>query len=143
MEVTRGFGTPYWTLKLEDQGVSYEKYDATHARFRVTVAPQSKQVFEYTVTMYRGIRAGDIVAAAVGWALAHADHFRRSRQEQHGLKPILQLTKESDKSTWPIFFGDVQMKATRATLIGLVVLLGAGRLRRGSSWWRCPSGRRR
>jgi hypothetical protein len=56
LEVTRGFGTPSWTLKQENRGVSYEKYDATHARFRTTVAPQSKQVLEYTVTVYRGTR---------------------------------------------------------------------------------------
>jgi hypothetical protein len=36
--------------------VSYEKYDMTHARFKATVAPQSKRVFEYTVTTYHGSR---------------------------------------------------------------------------------------
>ncbi|MCL5280828.1 MAG: hypothetical protein M1376_13080 [Planctomycetes bacterium] len=56
IEVTRGFETPYWTLKSTDKEVSYEKYDATHARFKLTIEPQSKRVFEYTVAMYHGAR---------------------------------------------------------------------------------------
>jgi hypothetical protein len=56
VEVTRGFETPSWTLKQENEGVSYEKHDATHARFKLTVEPHSKRVFEYTVTTYHGIR---------------------------------------------------------------------------------------
>jgi hypothetical protein len=56
VEVTRGFGTPHWTLKPADKEVSYEKYDATRARFQLTMEPRSKRVFEYTVTMYRGTR---------------------------------------------------------------------------------------
>ena len=58
VEVTRGFGMPSWTLKQENQGVSYEKYDVIHARFKLTAGPQSKRVFEYTVTMYHGVRQG-------------------------------------------------------------------------------------
>ncbi|MCX5644046.1 MAG: hypothetical protein NTZ17_05095 [Phycisphaerae bacterium] len=58
VEVTRGFETAYWTLKPADKEVFYEKYDATHARFKVTVEPRSKRVFDYTVTMYRGARTG-------------------------------------------------------------------------------------
>ena len=56
VEVTRGFGTPSWTLKPANEEVSYEKYDATHARFKLTVEPRSKRVFEYTVTTYQGVR---------------------------------------------------------------------------------------
>jgi hypothetical protein len=56
IEVTRGFETPYWTLKQADKGVSYEKYDVTHARFKLTIEPQSKRVLEYTVTTYHGAR---------------------------------------------------------------------------------------
>jgi hypothetical protein len=56
IEVTRGFETPYWTLKPADTGVSYEKYDATHARFKLTIEPRSKRIFEYTVTTYHGVR---------------------------------------------------------------------------------------
>jgi hypothetical protein len=56
VEVTRGFGTPHWTLQSADKEVSYEKYDVTRARFKLTVEPRSKRVFEYTVTTYHGVR---------------------------------------------------------------------------------------
>lgn len=56
IEVTRGFETPYWTLKPADAAVSYEKYDVTHARFKLTVEPQGKRVVEYTATTYHGVR---------------------------------------------------------------------------------------
>jgi hypothetical protein len=56
VEVTRGFETPYWTLRQQNQEVSYEKHDATHARFKLMVEPHSKQVFEYEVTTYHGNR---------------------------------------------------------------------------------------
>jgi hypothetical protein len=56
IEVTRGFETPYWTLRPADKDVLCEKYDVTHARFRLTVEPQTKRVFEYTVTTYHGTR---------------------------------------------------------------------------------------
>ena len=53
IEITRGFGTAYWTLQTD---VSYEKHDATHARFDVDLEPRSKQAFEYTVTTCHGER---------------------------------------------------------------------------------------
>jgi hypothetical protein len=62
LEITRGFGTSYWTLKLADpasipgDAVSYEKHDAKHARFRLTRKPRSKWTFGYTVTTYHGVR---------------------------------------------------------------------------------------
>jgi hypothetical protein len=56
IEVTRSFETPYWTLKATDASVPYEKYDVTHARFKLAIEPQSKRVFEYTVTTYHGAR---------------------------------------------------------------------------------------
>ncbi|MHC4595188.1 MAG: hypothetical protein ACYS19_09620, partial [Planctomycetota bacterium] len=56
IEITRGFGTAYWTLKFDGQEVSYEKHDATHARFKVNLKPRSKRTFGYTVTTYHGVR---------------------------------------------------------------------------------------
>ncbi len=53
IEVTRGFGTAYWTMQAD---IPYEKYDATHARFKVNLEPRSKRTFEYTVTTYHGVR---------------------------------------------------------------------------------------
>jgi hypothetical protein len=56
IEITRGFGTAYWTLQLEDKDVSYEKYDAAHARFKLTLKPRSKRSFGYRVRTYHGTR---------------------------------------------------------------------------------------
>ncbi|NQT01396.1 MAG: DUF4139 domain-containing protein [Planctomycetes bacterium] len=58
IEITRGFETAYWTIQSD---VAYEKYDATHARFKINLGSQSKQAFEYTVTTYHGARE-DILA---------------------------------------------------------------------------------
>ena len=57
IEITRGFGTAYWTLQVDDgQDVSYAKHDASHARFKMELGPQSKRAFTYTVTTYHGRR---------------------------------------------------------------------------------------
>jgi hypothetical protein len=53
LEITRGFGTAYWTLQSD---VPYEKHDATHARFKLMRKPRSKWTFGYTVTTYHGVR---------------------------------------------------------------------------------------
>jgi len=56
IEITRGFGTAYWTIQAD---IPYEKHDATHARFKVNLGPRKKQAFEYTVTTYHGVREED------------------------------------------------------------------------------------
>jgi hypothetical protein len=56
LEITRGFGTSYWVLQFDDKDISYEKHDATHARFKLTRKPRSKWTFGYTVTTYHGVR---------------------------------------------------------------------------------------
>ncbi|MGB2808094.1 MAG: DUF4139 domain-containing protein, partial [Sedimentisphaerales bacterium] len=48
LEITRGFGTSYWILQCNDKDISYEKHDATHARFKVNLEPRSKRTFGYT-----------------------------------------------------------------------------------------------
>jgi len=53
IEITRGFGTVYWTIQSD---AAYEKYDATHARFKVNLQPRTKRTLEYTVTTYQGMR---------------------------------------------------------------------------------------
>jgi len=53
LEITRGFGTAYWTLQAD---IPYEKYDATHARFKVNLESRSKDTIDYTVTTYHGVR---------------------------------------------------------------------------------------
>jgi len=62
LEITRGVDTPYWKLKLTnsdsvtDNAVTYEQYDATHARFKLKVKPRTKMTFGYVLTIYVGRR---------------------------------------------------------------------------------------
>ena len=56
IEVTRGFETPQWELTVNEGAAVYEKHDVTHARFKLSVAPRSKNAFTYTVTTYHGVR---------------------------------------------------------------------------------------
>ena len=56
IEITRGFETAYWTLEHNDEAISYEKHDATHARFKTKLQPQNKRTFTYTVTTYHRLR---------------------------------------------------------------------------------------
>ncbi|HUT31645.1 MAG TPA: DUF4139 domain-containing protein [Sedimentisphaerales bacterium] len=53
IEITRGFGTAYWSLKAD---IPYEKHDVSSARFKLEVEPRSKRTFNYTVTTYHGVR---------------------------------------------------------------------------------------
>jgi hypothetical protein len=53
IEITRGFGTAYWTLQTE---IPYEKHDAMHIRFNVNLGPRSKRTFSYTVRTFHGAR---------------------------------------------------------------------------------------
>ena len=53
IEITRGFGTAYWTLQAD---IPYEKHDATHSRFKVNLESRSKDTIDYTVTTYHGVR---------------------------------------------------------------------------------------
>jgi len=59
IEITRGFGTAYWTLEPDAEDVEYEKHDATHARFELKLTPRSKRTFGYTVRTYHGVRRDD------------------------------------------------------------------------------------
>ena len=56
LEITRGFGTAYWQMKFEGKDISYEKYDVTHARFKLNLEPRSKRTFEWTVRTSHGQR---------------------------------------------------------------------------------------
>jgi hypothetical protein len=53
IEITRGFGTAYWTLQTK---TPYDKHDAIHARFKLELEPRTKRAFEYTVITYHGVR---------------------------------------------------------------------------------------
>jgi len=56
VEITRGFDTAYWELKLDGRDISYQKYDVTHARFKLRLEPRSKRMFEYAIRTYHGQR---------------------------------------------------------------------------------------
>ena len=56
IEITRGFGTPYWKLQYDDKAVSYKKYDVERARFKAEAQPRTRRKFSYTVTTYHGTR---------------------------------------------------------------------------------------
>jgi hypothetical protein len=53
IEITRGFGTAYWTMQAD---IPYDKHDAMRARFNLNLEPRNKRTFEYTVTTYHGVR---------------------------------------------------------------------------------------
>jgi hypothetical protein len=57
VEITRGFDEPSWELTTSGSAAAYEKYDVTHARFKLSIEPRSKRTFGYTVTQYRGTRS--------------------------------------------------------------------------------------
>jgi len=56
VEITRGLDTAYWELKLDGRDISYQKYDVTHARFKLSLEPRSKRIFEYAIRTYHGQR---------------------------------------------------------------------------------------
>ena len=56
IEITRGFGTPAWTLEQDNENVDYSKHDATHARFELKLEPKTKRTIGYAVTTYHGVR---------------------------------------------------------------------------------------
>ncbi len=56
IEIIRSLDTDYWTLQYDGSDIFYDKYDATKARFKLTVEPANKRTFTYTVTTYHGTR---------------------------------------------------------------------------------------
>ncbi len=59
IEITRNFGTDYWDIDLDKntEGIEYKKHDKSHARFTLTLEPQTEKAFAYTVTKYQGTRS--------------------------------------------------------------------------------------
>ena len=53
IEITRDFGTEFWTFEC---ATPYKKYDVRKVRFELKIEPGKKQAFEYTVTTYNGNR---------------------------------------------------------------------------------------
>jgi len=59
IEIRRDFESQYWRLQRSGAIDSYEKVDLDTVEFTVQVPPRSAKTFEYTVTLYRGVRAED------------------------------------------------------------------------------------
>jgi hypothetical protein len=59
IEITRNFGTPNWDLKQTTEADKFEKVDLDTVKFTVQLEPHSKKTFEYTLTIYQGVRAED------------------------------------------------------------------------------------
>jgi hypothetical protein len=53
IEITRDFGTNYWTLKSQ---TPYEKHDVTRIRFNLNIEPRTKREIQYVVTTSQGTR---------------------------------------------------------------------------------------
>jgi len=56
VEIQRNFPTQYWKLETNQE---FEKVDLDTIKFTLVLQPRSKQVFEYTLTTYHGVRQED------------------------------------------------------------------------------------
>jgi hypothetical protein len=56
VEIQRNFPTQYWKLNTSQE---FEKADLDTIKYTLNLKPRSKQVFEYTLTTYHGVRKED------------------------------------------------------------------------------------
>ncbi len=56
VEIKRNFPTQYWKLNTSRE---FEKVDLDTISFTLNLKPRSKQVFEYILTTYHGVRQED------------------------------------------------------------------------------------
>ena len=56
VEIKRNFPTQYWKLNTSQE---FEKVDLDTVKFTLVLEPRSKQVFEYMLTTYHGVRQED------------------------------------------------------------------------------------
>ena len=59
VEIRRNFDSQYWRLQKDGDVDGYEKVDLDTVKFLVKLPPRTARTFEYTVTLYRGVRAED------------------------------------------------------------------------------------
>ena len=62
VEVRRNFDTSAWDIQRSGQFDAYEKVDLDTVKFTLELQPHTSKTFEYTVTLYRGVRADDFSA---------------------------------------------------------------------------------
>ncbi len=59
VEITRNFDAPHWDIAHSGSIDGYEKVDLDTVKFTVELAARSQKTFEYTTTLYRGVRTED------------------------------------------------------------------------------------
>ena len=59
VEIKRNFPTQYWKLQKSGDFGEFENVDLDTVKFTLILEPRSKQVFEYTLTTYHGVRQED------------------------------------------------------------------------------------
>ncbi len=59
VEITRNFDAPHWDITHSGSIDAYEKVDLDTVKFTVELAGRSQKTFEYTTTLYRGVRTED------------------------------------------------------------------------------------
>jgi hypothetical protein len=59
VEIRRNFNTSYWKLEKSGDFGEFENVDLDTIKFTLNLKPRSKQVFEYTLTTYHGVRQED------------------------------------------------------------------------------------
>ena len=59
VEITRNFDAPHWDITHSGSIDDYEKVDLDTVKFTVELPGRSQKTFEYTTTLYRGVRTED------------------------------------------------------------------------------------
>ncbi|MDY0356315.1 MAG: DUF4139 domain-containing protein [Sedimentisphaerales bacterium] len=59
VEITRNFDAPHWDIAHSGSIDGYEKVDLDTVKFTVELPARSQKTFEYTTTMYQGVRTED------------------------------------------------------------------------------------
>jgi len=59
VEITRNFDAPHWDIAHSGSIDGYEKVDLDTVQFTVELPGRSQKTFEYTTTLYRGVRTED------------------------------------------------------------------------------------
>lgn len=59
VEITRNFDAPHWDITHSGSIDGYEKVDLDTVKFTVELPGRSQKTFEYTTTLYRGVRTED------------------------------------------------------------------------------------
>ncbi|MCF7957308.1 MAG: DUF4139 domain-containing protein [Phycisphaerae bacterium] len=60
VEIKRNFNTSYWDIEKDGPFDTFEKVDKDTVKFTLELEPQSKKVFNYTLTTYHGTRREEV-----------------------------------------------------------------------------------